>query len=110
MTFQQFSPFKRIGDQIQHCRKIGQDQPRVIIYINFVELESPILHVKSQDHRTSGSGEKHYSTIIGFNIYGHDGHFVHVTWTVYIRFCSSFPGKLHMKFGFDWSTGFREDL
>ena len=37
--------------------KIGQGQPRVIIYIKFVELESPMLHVKFQNHRTSGSGE-----------------------------------------------------
>ena len=29
----------------------------VIIYINFVELESPMLFVKLQNHRTSGSGE-----------------------------------------------------
>ena len=29
----------------------------VIIYINFVELESPMLHAKFQDYRTSGSGE-----------------------------------------------------
>ena len=34
--------------------KIGQGQPRVIIYIYFVELESPMLHSKFQDHRTSG--------------------------------------------------------
>ena len=38
--------------------KIGQGQPRIIIYINFVELESPMLHAKFQDHRTSGSGEE----------------------------------------------------
>ena len=37
--------------------KIGHCQPRVIIYINFVELESPMLHAKFQYHRTSGSGE-----------------------------------------------------
>ena len=37
--------------------KIGKSQPRYIIYINFVELESPMLHAKFQDHRTSGSGE-----------------------------------------------------
>ena len=35
--------------------KIGQGQPSVIIYINLVELESPMLHVKFQDHWTSGS-------------------------------------------------------
>ena len=40
--------------------KIGQGQPRVIIYIIFVELESPILHAKFQDHRPSGSGEEDF--------------------------------------------------
>ena len=38
--------------------KIGQNQPRVIIYINFVELESPMLHAKFQEHRTSASREE----------------------------------------------------
>ena len=37
--------------------KIGRGQPRVIINIKFVELESPMLHAKFQDHRTYGSGE-----------------------------------------------------
>ena len=37
--------------------KIGQGQPRVIIYIHFLELEFSMLHDKFQDHRTSGSGE-----------------------------------------------------
>ena len=32
----------------------------VIIYINFVELESPILHAKFKDHRISGSGEEDF--------------------------------------------------
>ena len=40
--------------------KIGQSQPRVIIYINFVELESPMLHTNFQDHRISGSGEEDF--------------------------------------------------
>ena len=55
-----FSPFKRIGDPIWPCCKIGQGQPNVIIYINFAELEPPMLHAKFQDHRTSGSGEEHF--------------------------------------------------
>ena len=38
-------------------QKIGQGQPRVSIYIKFVELESPMLQAKFQDHRTSGSRE-----------------------------------------------------
>ena len=36
---------------------IGQGQPRFAIYTNFVELGSPILHAKFQDHRIFGSGE-----------------------------------------------------
>ena len=40
--------------------KIGHGQPRVIIYINFVELESPMLHAKFQDHRISGSGKEDF--------------------------------------------------
>ena len=40
--------------------KIGQSQPSVIIYINFEELEFPMLHAKFQDHSTSGSGEEDF--------------------------------------------------
>ena len=46
-----------------------------------------------------------------FNIYGHGGHLGHVTWTIYINFPSPFPRRLHIKFGFDWPSGFRgEDV
>ena len=38
----------------------------VIIYINFVELESPILHAKFQDHRTSGSGEDDFLRFLAY--------------------------------------------
>ena len=37
--------------------KIGQSQPRIIIYINSVELDYQMLHTKFQDHRTLGSRE-----------------------------------------------------
>ena len=39
-------------------RKIGQGQPRRIIYMKFVELESQMLHTKSLDHRALGSEEE----------------------------------------------------
>ena len=29
-----------------------------------------------------------------------------VTWTIYINFRSPFPRRLHIKFGFDWPSGF----
>ena len=41
-----------------------------------------------------------------FTIYGHGGHLGHVTWTIYIHFCSRpFPMRLHVKFGFNWPSG-----
>ena len=85
---------------------IGHGQPRVIIYINFVE--SPMLHAKIQDHRTSGSGEEDFIKV--FTIYGHGGHLGHVTCTIYINFLSHFPRRIHMKFGIDLPIGFREDV
>ena len=54
-----------------------------------------MLHVKFQDHRTSGSGED----------------FGHVTWTIYINFRFPFQRRLHIKFGFDWPSDFKgEDV
>ena len=38
-------------------RKIGNGQPRVIIWTILVELEHPMLHTKFQGHRPFGSGE-----------------------------------------------------
>ena len=63
-----------------------------------------MLHAKGQDHRTSGSGEEDFKV---FTIYGHSSHLSHVTWTIYINFLSPFPRRLHIKFGFDWPSGFR---
>ena len=46
-----------------------------------------------------------------FSIYSHGSHLGHVTLTIYINFLSPFPRMLHMKFGFDWPSGFRgEDV
>ena len=41
-----------------------------------------------------------------FTIYGRGGHLGDVTWTIYINFHSPFPRRLHIKFGFDWPSGF----
>ena len=65
-----------------------------------------MLHAKFQDHRTSGSGEEDFLRFLP-----HGGHLGHVTWTIYINFRSPFPRRLHIKFGFDWPSGFRgEDV
>ena len=45
-----FFPYKSTRDQIWPCRKIGQGQPRVIIWANLVVLKHPMMHTKIQDH------------------------------------------------------------
>ena len=45
-----------------------------------------------------------------FTIYGHGGHLGHVTSTIYINILSHFPRRIHMNFGIDWPSGFREDV
>ena len=45
---------------------MGQGQPRVTIYINFVELDSLVLPAKIQDHRTSGSGEENFKGFLPY--------------------------------------------
>ena len=47
-------------DQIWPCRKIGQGQPGVMIYTNFVVLHTLMLHAKFQGNWPSGSGEEDF--------------------------------------------------
>ena len=53
-------PIQMHGRPMLTLPKIGQCHPRVMIYINFVELLSLMLHAKFQNHWPSGSGEKIY--------------------------------------------------
>ena len=63
-----------------------------------------MLHAKLQDHRTSGSGEEDFLKV--YTIYGRGGHLGHVTWTIYKNLGSPSPRRLHIKFVFDWPSGF----
>ena len=62
---------------------------------SFFEIDPPVLEKK----------------IFGrvFTIYGHHGHLGHVTWIIYIHIDYLFLLMLHIKFGFDWPSGFRGD-
>ena len=53
-----FFPYKSLCDQIWPWRKMGQGQPRVIIWTTLVELPYTMLHTKFQGHRSIGSGEE----------------------------------------------------
>ena len=99
-------PYKSIRDQIWPCRKIGQGQPRVTIWTNYDGPMAPKLHTKPQGHWLFGSGEDFWRV---FTICGRGGHLGHVTQTPRINFRSPIPLKLHIKFGFDWPSGFGED-
>ena len=43
-----------------------------------------------------------------FTIYGRGGNLGHVTWTIYTLWFP-IPKRLHIKFGFDWLSDFREE-
>ena len=77
-----------------------------MIYIYIVVLESSILHAKFRGNRFTGSGEEDILRV--FTIHGHGCHLGHVTWIIYIYISSHFLQMLHIKFGFDWPSGFRE--
>ena len=75
---------------------IKYDGPAMLRIPNFLEIGPPV-------------PEKKFSMV--FTIHGHDGHLCHVTWTIYINFRPPSLRILHMKFGFDWPSGFRgEDV
>ena len=76
-----------------------------MIYTNFVDLHSLMLHVKFQNHRPSDSEEEDFNFFF-FAIYSHGGHLGHVTLTIYINFHFLFLRMLHIKFGFDWLSSF----
>ena len=100
-------PFKCIRKQTWPWRKVGQGQPRIMIWANLVGPTSPMLHTKSQGHWPSGSGVEDFLRV--FTIYGHGGHLGHVTRTIWTNFRSRVLRSLHMKFEFNWPSGFREE-
>ena len=64
-----------------------------------------MLDTKFRGNPTTSSGEEDFCRV--YTINGRGGHLGHVTWTIYTNFGSRFPRRLHIKFGFDWPTGFR---
>ena len=65
-----------------------------------------MLHATFQNDRPPGSEEIFF---LFFVIYSHGGHLGNVTMTIYANFHSLFLRTFHIKFGFDWPSGFREE-
>ena len=67
-----------------------------------------MLHTKFRGNRPTGSVED-FGRV--FTVYGHGSHLGHVTQMPRTNFRSPYPRRLHMKFDFDWPSGFGgEDL
>ena len=66
-----------------------------------------MLHTKFRENRPAGSGEDFLRLFI---IYGRGDHLGHVTKVPRTNFPSPYPRRLHIKFGYDWPSGFGEDL
>ena len=66
-----------------------------------------MLHTKFHEHRPAGSGEELF--LLVFPIYGRGGHLGHVTWILQSNFRSPYLWIVHIKFHFDWPSGFREE-
>ena len=67
-----------------------------------------MLHANFCGNRPAGSGEERFWRI--FTIYGRGGHLGHVTKLLPTNFRVPYPMRFHIKFGFDWPSGFREDI
>ena len=66
-----------------------------------------MLHIKFRGNRPADSGEEDFLKV--FTIYGRGGHLGDVTQMSRIKYSSPYPRRLHIKFGFDWQSGFREE-
>ena len=65
-----------------------------------------MLHAKFQGNWPSGSGEEDF---LGFWAFlSMAAILVMWHWIIYINFRSPFPRRIHIKFGFDWPSGFWE--
>ena len=103
-----FFPYESIREQIWPCRKIGQGQPTVIISTNLVVLLHPMLHTKFQGHQPFGSGEEDFLRFLAYM--GMAAILVMWPGLFWTNFRSPVSKRLHMKFGFKWPSGFREDV
>ena len=81
-----------------------------MIYVNFEELYTLMLHAKFQNHRPSGSEEEDFFKMFAVHIYSNGGHLGHATVIIFINCHFLFISMLHTKFGFNWPTGFTEEV
>ena len=64
---------------------------------SFVKISLPVLE------------KKIFEWFLPYIVYGRGGHLGHVNQISGSNFRNPYPGMLHIKFQFDWSSGFREE-
>ena len=67
-----------------------------------------MLPAKYQPNRPGGCGGEDFLMV--FTIYGHGGHLEFRIKTILAIFRSPNPWRLHIKFGYIWLSGFREEV
>ena len=81
-----------------------------MIYINFVELYFLCFMPSFKIIGLLVVEKKILNVCFFFVFYSHGGNLGHVTWAIHTNIRSPFLRMLHMKFAFDWLSGFRGDL
>ena len=66
-----------------------------------------MLHTKFRENRPAGSGKEDFCKV--FTIYGRGGHLGHVTQMPQTKYRSPYTRRFHIKYGFDWQSGFRAE-
>ena len=99
--------YKSIRDQIWPCRKNGSGLTHGQYLNKLGSTRAPCAAYKVSRSSAFWFRRRRFSKV--FIIYGHGEHLCHVTWNVWIKFLFPYPWRFHMKFGFNWPSGFREE-
>ena len=98
-------PYKSIRDQIWPCPKRNRSRSIQGHHLNKLgSTRAP--NAAYQVSRSSAFWFWRRRFFKVFAIYAHGGHLGHVTCTSWTNFRSSISWSLHMKFDFDWPSGF----
>ena len=66
-----------------------------------------MLHIKFRENRPACSGEEDF--LVVFTTYRCGSHLGHMTQISRTNFRPHYPGMFHIKFHFEWPSGFREE-
>ena len=81
--------------------------PRGTVGRIYKEDHYTLLQTKYESSGPCGFGEEDF--LVVFTIYGRGGHLGHVTSILQLNFRSPYQWLRHIKFQFDWPSGFREE-